>query len=58
MYGPYNQTWVDNGGLRPLDRGFYNTSTSPAYQIDIDGFDFDIEIGPTGKIFGEYLDSR
>jgi len=52
-YGPYNQTWIDLNpatNLRPFDRGWYNTDMSSDYQIDIDGFDFDIEIKPTGKI--------
>jgi chitinase len=49
-YGPYNQTWVDHSptNYRPLDRGLYNTDATPYYQIDIDGFDFDIERLPTG----------
>ena len=51
-YGPYNQTWVDLSptNYRPLDRGLYNTDLSSYYQIDIDGFDFDIERLPTGKL--------
>lgn len=51
-YGPYNQTWVDlsPSNVRPFDRGWYNTDPSPDYQIDIDGFDFDIERSPLGKI--------
>jgi chitinase len=48
-YGPYNQSWVDAGNPRPLDRGLLNNDNSPEYQIDIDGFDFDIEVGTTGK---------
>jgi chitinase len=51
MYGPYNSTYVDGGGIRPLDRSSNNTDTSPFYQIDIDGFDFDIEVASTGKEF-------
>ena len=49
-YGPYDQAWVDAGKPRPLDRGLYNTSTSPEDQINIDGFDFDIEYFTTGKV--------
>lgn len=49
MYGPYNSTYYKNGGVRPLDRGYYNTDLDPYYQIDIDGFDFDIEVETTGK---------
>jgi chitinase len=52
-YGPYNQTWINidpTTNIRPWDRGLYNTDSSNYYQIDIDGFDFDIEIAPTGKI--------
>ena len=45
-YGPYRQSYVDSGGIRPLDRGYYNTN--PLIKIDIDGFDFDIEVAPTG----------
>jgi chitinase len=48
MYGPYNATYVAQGGIRPLDRGYYNTDTGPYYQIDVDGFDFDIEFNSTG----------
>ncbi|KAH6671910.1 glycoside hydrolase superfamily [Halenospora varia] len=36
-YGPPNSSWT---GIRPLDRGYSNTTTDT---IDIDGFDFDIE---------------
>lgn len=52
-YGPYNQTWIDlnpEANIRPFDRGLYNTDPSSDYQIDIDGFDFDIERAPTGMI--------
>ena len=51
MYGPYNASYVTAGGIRPLDRSFTNTNTDPYYQIDVDGFDFDIEVQTTGKIF-------
>jgi hypothetical protein len=57
-YGPYNQSWIDLNpatNIRPFDRGLYNTSTSTDYQIDIDGFDFDIELAPTGKLFNLIL---
>lgn len=50
MYGPYNDTYYQNGGIRPLDRGYYNTDLAPYYQLDIDGFDFDIEVQTTGKL--------
>jgi chitinase len=46
-YGPYNQTWVDNGGIRPLDRGGNNITTADT--VDFDGFDFDIEQSSGGK---------
>lgn len=46
-YGPYNASWVAAGGVRPLDRGLYNTNTSMT--IDIDGFDFDIEHTSAGN---------
>ncbi len=46
-YGPYNSSYVEAGGLRPLDRGSSNTNTSMT--IDIDGFDFDIETNSPGK---------
>lgn len=42
-YGPLTPEWTAAGGIRPLDRSSTNTSTSSEYQIDIDGFDFDIE---------------
>jgi hypothetical protein len=51
-YGPYNQTWININpavNLRPFDRGYFNSDMSSQYQIDIDGFDFDIERAPTGK---------
>jgi hypothetical protein len=50
-YGPYNSTWVGLSpyNVRPWDRGFSNADTSTDYQIDIDGFDLDIERAPTGK---------
>ncbi|KAE9362672.1 glycoside hydrolase family 18 protein [Stipitochalara longipes BDJ] len=38
-FGPYNSTWVANGGIRPFD-------VSPTQTIEFDGFDFDIEIAP------------
>ncbi|TGO40934.1 hypothetical protein BHYA_0029g00440 [Botrytis hyacinthi] len=44
-YGPFKQSWVDAGGIRPMDGGYYGTD--PSVHIDIDGFDFDIEFGPT-----------
>lgn len=47
-YGPYNKTWEDAGGIRPLDRGLYNTDTTQ--RIDVDGFDFDIELAQTGEM--------
>jgi chitinase len=43
-YGPYNSSWT---GVRPLDRGYYNTNTSMT--IDFDGFDFDIEQTTPGE---------
>jgi chitinase len=49
MYGPYNATYVKNGGIRPLDGGYWNDKTDPNYWIDIDGFDFDIELASIGK---------
>lgn len=48
-YGPLTPEWVAAGGLRPLDRGYYNTDTSDYYEIDIDGFDFDIEAPSAGE---------
>jgi chitinase len=52
MYGPidqdYNPDWVFSGSYRPLDRG--TTNTTAGVTIDIDGFDFDIEVASTGKI--------
>lgn len=51
MYGPYNASYVAGGGVRPLDRGYSNVETDPYYQIDVDGFDFDIELASTGQIF-------
>lgn len=51
-YGPYNQTWINLNpatNIRPFDRGPSNLDLSSGYQIDIDGFDFDIERAPTGK---------
>lgn len=50
QYGPYNQTYVDAGGIRPLDGGYDMIHGDPQYAIDIDGFDFDIEVAPTGEI--------
>ncbi|TGO89146.1 hypothetical protein BPOR_0123g00170 [Botrytis porri] len=44
-YGPFKQSWLDAGGIRPMDGGYYGTD--PSVHIDIDGFDFDIEFGPT-----------
>ncbi|TEY68334.1 hypothetical protein BOTCAL_0119g00070 [Botryotinia calthae] len=44
-YGPFKQSWLDAGGIRPMDGGYYGTDSS--VHIDIDGFDFDIEFGPT-----------
>ncbi|KAF7960499.1 hypothetical protein EAE96_000179 [Botrytis aclada] len=44
-YGPFKQSWVDAGGIRPMDGGYYGTD--PSVHIDIDGFDFDIEFGST-----------
>ena len=49
-YGPLTDDWVAAGGLRPLDRSSTNTDTSAEYQIDIDGFDFDIEYTSSGKL--------
>ena len=39
-FGPYDATWVANGGIRPFD-------VSPTETIEFDGFDFDIEIAPS-----------
>ncbi|APA07296.1 hypothetical protein sscle_02g020660 [Sclerotinia sclerotiorum 1980 UF-70] len=49
-YGPFKQSWLDNGGIRPMDGGYYGTD--PNIHIDIDGFDFDIEIAPTDSSEG------
>jgi chitinase len=49
MYGPYNATYVAGGGVRPLDRSSTNSNPDPYYQIDVDGFDFDIEAASTGR---------
>jgi chitinase len=46
-YGPYDQSWVDAGGVRPFDGGFSGTNKSMT--IDVDGFDFDIEKASPGK---------
>lgn len=48
-YGPLTAEWTAAGGIRPLDRGSSNTDTSTEYQIDIDGFDFDIEYPSAGR---------
>ncbi|PBP18005.1 chitin recognition protein [Diplocarpon rosae] len=45
-YGPYDQEYVDRGGIRPLDRGESNEDFSK--KIDIDGFDFNIQRPATG----------
>jgi chitinase len=39
-FGPWNATWVANGGIRPFD-------VSKTETIEFDGFDFDIEITPS-----------
>lgn len=44
-YGPYDADYVAAGGIRPFDGGRWNADGTT---IDIDGFDFDIEIAPTG----------
>ncbi|KAL2065294.1 hypothetical protein VTL71DRAFT_2963 [Oculimacula yallundae] len=49
-YGPYDDAWVAKGGVRPLDRGLYNTNASMT--IDIDGFDFDIERASSDRQVG------
>ncbi|CAD6447793.1 824d4a98-b746-4938-b69c-10f529638d96 [Sclerotinia trifoliorum] len=49
-YGPFKQSWLDNGGIRPMDGGYYGTD--PNIHIDIDGFDFDIEIASTDSSEG------
>ncbi|KAA8576019.1 hypothetical protein EYC84_006182 [Monilinia fructicola] len=49
-YGPFKQSWLDAGGIRPMDGGYYGTD--PNIHIDIDGFDFDIEIAPTDSSEG------
>ena len=46
-YGPVNESYVAAGGIRPLDRGLFNTNTSMT--VDFDGFDFDIERASGGK---------
>jgi chitinase len=52
MYGPidqdYNADWVSSGSYRPLDRGTNNVTAG--ITVDIDGFDFDIEYLPAGRI--------
>jgi hypothetical protein len=58
MYGPYNATYVAAGGIRPLDGGYYNDKTDPNYWIDIDGFDFDIEIQSTGMSSLQDMESK
>ncbi|PBP28525.1 chitin recognition protein, partial [Diplocarpon rosae] len=45
-YGPYDQEYVDRGGIRPLDRGYFNVDSTK--RIDIDGFDFDIQRPASG----------
>ncbi|KAI9645334.1 Chitinase 2 [Ciborinia camelliae] len=49
-YGPFKQSWLDAGGIRPMDGGYYGTDSS--IHIDIDGFDFDIEIASTDSSEG------
>ncbi|QSZ31261.1 hypothetical protein DSL72_000824 [Monilinia vaccinii-corymbosi] len=49
-YGLFKQSWLDAGGIRPMDGGYYGTD--PNIHIDIDGFDFDIEITPTDSSEG------
>ncbi|ESZ97225.1 glycoside hydrolase family 18 protein [Sclerotinia borealis F-4128] len=49
-YGPFKQSWLDAGGIRPMDGGYYGTD--PTIHVDIDGFDFDIEIAPTDSSEG------
>ncbi|PMD46895.1 glycoside hydrolase family 18 protein, partial [Hyaloscypha variabilis F] len=44
-FGPWNATWVANGGIRPFD-------VSKTETIEFDGFDFDIEITPTDSVAG------
>jgi len=49
-YGPLTPEWQAAGGIRPLDRSSSNTDSSAYYQLDIDGFDFDIEYPSAGKL--------
>jgi chitinase len=45
-YGPFKQSWIESGGIRPFDGGYFGTDSS--IHIDIDGFDFDIEHASAG----------
>lgn len=50
-YGPYKQSWVAAGNPRPLD-GYTSALVADAsHHIDIDGFDFDIELPSSGTYF-------
>lgn len=42
-YGPYQSSWE---GVRPLDGGLYDDDETA--HVDIDGFDFDIEMASSG----------
>ncbi|CAG8978340.1 hypothetical protein HYALB_00005926 [Hymenoscyphus albidus] len=48
-YGPLTDAWKASNGIRPLDRGYSNTTSDT---IDIDGFDFDIEHTSTDQQHG------
>jgi chitinase len=58
MYGPidqgFNADWVSSGSYRPLDRGTNNATAGVT--IDIDGFDFDIEVGSTSRFTAPIYD--
>jgi chitinase len=45
-YGPYQKSWTDAGNPRPLDGGDTGLHGN---HIDIDGFDFDIELPSSGN---------
>lgn len=41
-FGPQNATWIAEGLPRPFD-------ASDGTEVAVDGFDFDIELAPTGR---------
>ncbi|KAI1324921.1 glycoside hydrolase family 18 protein [Xylariaceae sp. FL0255] len=41
LFGPANQTWINNGNPRPFD--YTNATTGVTSRFSVDGFDLDIE---------------